>query len=93
MFSNLFNKFVGWALPKLAKPIYIGRKIYIKVLVWLPVIAFIHMVAHLVFGKFAMALGWLAVALIAKTYNEVFKLHRLLKRWGFDQHVPEEEKH
>lgn len=90
--SSLYNRLLSWGLPKLAKPLRIGRKIWIKFLVWMPTIAFLHMIGMVIAHKFTMALAWLAVFFAAKTYSEVYRLHRLLKRWGFDQHVPEEQK-
>ena len=89
--SDLYNRLLNWGLPKLAKPMRFGRKVYIKVLVWMPTIAFLHMILMVCLGRFTMALAWLAVAFTAKTYGEVYQLHRLLKRWGFEQHVTEEK--
>ncbi len=92
MLSNLYNKLLSWGLPRLAKPIRIGRKVWITILKWMPAIALAHMIGMVIMGRFTMALAWLAVFFAAKTYSETYRMHRLLKRWGFDQHVPEEQK-
>lgn len=91
MVSKLWNKLLSWGLPKLAKPMMFGRKIWVIFLKWTPTIAFLHMIGTVIVGRFTMALAWFAVFFCAKTYSEVYRMHRLLKRWGFDQHVPEEQ--
>lgn len=90
--ADLYGRVLSWTLPRLIKPMKIARKVWVTFLKWSPTIAFLHMIGMVIMGRFTMALAWLAVFFAAKTYSEVYKLHRLLKRWGFDQHVPEEQK-
>lgn len=92
MLSKLWNKLLSWGLPKLAKPMMLGRKVWVTFLKWTPTIALLHMIGMVIAGKLTMALAWFAVFFAAKTYSEVYRMHRLLKRWGFDQHVPEEQR-